>query len=108
MNTTTPSHEFLAAFAAAAQINPDDAGAQWAAWSRCLTESERSRVEAGGAASGTTQGKLFRCMEALEGLNSAVVDLYMAGVITDANFPLFRVEAADAALAAAKTQPTAR
>ena len=63
MNTNY--NAFIAAFASAAGIsNLAEADAQWAAWSRDLSNTERSAIEAGGSQSGAFEGETFKALTA--------------------------------------------
>jgi len=63
MNTNYTA--FIAAFASAAGIsNLAEADAQWAGWSRDLSNIERANVEAGGSESGATYGETFKDLAA--------------------------------------------
>jgi len=63
MNTNYAA--FIAAFAHAACItNLSEADAQWAGWSRSLTDIERSAIEAGGSESGAVEGANFKALTA--------------------------------------------
>ena len=52
--------EFIAAFAAAANLSRQEAEAQWTGYSRELPNAERLAIEARGAESGSEMGAEFR------------------------------------------------
>lgn len=50
---------FLRGFADAAGLGYDTMDEQWTAWSRQLSDTERSAIEAGGYASGHDEGRKY-------------------------------------------------
>jgi hypothetical protein len=54
--------QFLTAFAQATQLPANEADAQWSAYSRQLSDAERSRIEDGGAEQGVLMGLEFAAM----------------------------------------------
>jgi hypothetical protein len=60
MKTPTQQREFLRAFGESTGLTTwNDYDAQWAAWSRQLSDTERAAIEAGGEESGRAEAAAY-------------------------------------------------